>query len=233
MLSQTQPQKGTAEDILSLSTIIDMSQQKKKRLHCCFIYFKKAFDTVERVKLWKKLCNVGKRGKLLSIIRVMYENMKCCVKSAGKLSEFFKNSIGMLQGEGLSPILFSLYVNGFEMEFLRCGNVPIHMQELNLFFNVQLYADDMVIFSESIHELQEMLNTLSAYTSTWDLAVNVTKTQIVIFRNGGNIRNNVRLEYIKSVLSVRKNTNKAMVYFQTERLSMKVIRLLRIFKFWF
>lgn len=52
--------------------------------------------------------------------------MKCCVNSAGKLSEFCKNSIGPLQGKVLSPILFSLYVNDFEIEFLRSPNVPIH-----------------------------------------------------------------------------------------------------------
>lgn len=87
----------------------------------------------------------------------MYENMKCCVKSAGKLSEFFKNSIGPLQGEVLSPIRFLWYVNDFEMEFFRSGNVPIHMQELNLF--VLMFADDLAIFSESMDELQEMLKT--------------------------------------------------------------------------
>lgn len=35
------------------------------------------------------ICNVGIRGKRLSINRVMYEIMKCCVKPAGKLSDFF------------------------------------------------------------------------------------------------------------------------------------------------
>lgn len=247
--------------------------------------------------------------------------MKSCVNSAGKLSEFFKNNTGLLQGEVLSPILFSLYVNDFEMEFLCKGNIPIQIQELNLF--VLMYADDMVIFSETAHELQEMLNTLFSYTSVWDLTVNVQKTKIVIFRNGGKIHNNerwhlngepievvdsftylglllqyngkfnntqkqlasqgrkamfslksktsqlylntetmlsifdtyiasilnygceiwgmhaandiekVHLEYIKFVLSVKKNTNTAIVYFETGRLPMKTIRMFRIFKFWF
>lgn len=52
-----------------------------------------------------------------------------------------------------------------------------------------MYADDMVIFSETAHELQEMLNTLYSYTSVWDITVNVQKTKIVIFRNGGKIHN--------------------------------------------
>ena len=60
----------------------------------------------------------------------MYENMKSCVRSNGMLSEFFKNDIGLLQGEVLSPILFSLYVNDFEIEFLTKGMIPVEIQEL-------------------------------------------------------------------------------------------------------
>ena len=76
-----QPKRGTAEAIFSLSSIIDMTLRKKKKLYCCFIDFKKAFDSIERINLWKKLSAVGIRGELLTIIRVMYENMKSCVRS--------------------------------------------------------------------------------------------------------------------------------------------------------
>lgn len=48
-----------------------MSITKNKRLYCCFVDFKKASDTVERLKLWGKLSNVGIRGKLLNCIRSM------------------------------------------------------------------------------------------------------------------------------------------------------------------
>ncbi|XP_055997458.1 uncharacterized protein LOC130047118 [Ostrea edulis] len=115
--------------------------------------------------------------------------MKSCVRSAGMLSEVFKNDIGLLQGEVLSPILFSLYVNDFEIEFLTKGMIPVQIQELNLF--VLMYAD-MVIFSESANDLQSMLDTLFTYTTKWDLSVNVEKTKIVIFRNGSKISSNER-----------------------------------------
>ena len=50
-----QPNRGTAEAIFCLSTIIDTTLHvRKKILYCCFIDFKKAFDSVERMKLWKK-----------------------------------------------------------------------------------------------------------------------------------------------------------------------------------
>lgn len=70
-----QPNIGTAEAIFCLSSIIHMSLRNKiKRLYCCFIDFKKAFDTVERLKLWQKLDMYGIRGKFLNVIRSMYDD---------------------------------------------------------------------------------------------------------------------------------------------------------------
>jgi hypothetical protein len=43
----------------------------------------------------------------------------------------------------------------------------------------------------------------------------------------------VHLEYLKSVLCVRKNTNNVMVYIETGRLPMNIVRWFRVFKFWF
>ena len=91
-----------------------------------------------------------------------------------------------MQGEVLSPILFSFYVNDFEMEFIRTSNMPVEMRDLNLF--VLLYADDMILFSETVVGLQNMLHTLSDYSKKWSLEVNVLKTKIVVFRNGGQLK---------------------------------------------
>ena len=139
-----QPQTGTAEAIFCLSSLINLTLSNKKRLYCCFIDFKKAFDSIDRIKLWKKLSMYGIRGKLLRIIRVMYQSMKFRVKSAGFMSYLFRSNIGLLQGEVLSPIFFSLYVNDFEVEFLKHDTVPLQLRELNLY--VLMYADDMVFF---------------------------------------------------------------------------------------
>ena len=83
--------------------------------------------------------------------------MKSCVRSKNAISDFFKSQTGFLQGEVLSPILFSIYVNYFEMDFLTNNNVPVQLLELNLF--LLMHADEMMIFAESEEELQAMLNT--------------------------------------------------------------------------
>ncbi|XP_078312623.1 uncharacterized protein LOC144619140 [Crassostrea virginica] len=123
----------------------------------------------------------------------MYARIRTCVKSSGCISQFFENNVGLLQGEVLSPLFFTLYVNDLENEFTKRGNTPTELQLLSLY--LLMYADDMVLFSESISELQNMLNTLQNYTTEWSLDVNVQKTKVVVFRNGGKIHNNEKWSY--------------------------------------
>jgi hypothetical protein len=49
----------------------------------------------------------------------MYSNIKNCLKYDGAFSDYFCNDTGLMQGETLSPILFSLYVNDFEICFIK------------------------------------------------------------------------------------------------------------------
>lgn len=139
---------STVDAIFSLYSIIQKTFLKKKRLYCCFVDFKKAFDTVDRFKLWYKLGNMGLGGKILNIMKSMYNNVKSCISIGGLKSDYFANKLGLMQGEVLSPVLFAFYVNDFEMEFIRNSNMSVEMQDLDLF--VLLYADDMILFSESV-----------------------------------------------------------------------------------
>ena len=54
---------------------------------------------------------MGCTGKMLSIIRNLYEKVKCCVRGHRGLTEFFLTKVGVQQGQILSPYLFALFVN--------------------------------------------------------------------------------------------------------------------------
>ena len=60
------------------------------------------------------------------------------------------------------------------------------MEEFSTFAKlcVLLYADDTVLLAESADELQAALDTLAAYCKLWDLTVNLSKTNVVIFSKG-------------------------------------------------
>lgn len=120
---------------------------------------------------------------MYSIIRALYTNVKCCVKYATIFSKFFSVDTGVLPGEALSPLLFSLYLNDFENEFI-VNNYwqPIALKVLSLY--LLLCADDTVLYSDTPDGLQNLLNSFQLYCNKWKLSVNIDKTKIVIFRKG-------------------------------------------------
>jgi hypothetical protein len=48
-----------------------------------------------------------------------------------------------------------------------------------------MYADDMALIDESPSGLQQLIDNLYIYNSECNLSLNVDKTKIVVFRNGG------------------------------------------------
>ena len=50
-----------------------------------------------------------------------------------------------------------------------------------------MYADDVVILSESALGLQEKLKKLEAYCADWCLNVNIDKTKVMVFNKAGRV----------------------------------------------
>ena len=54
-----------------------------------------------------------------------------------------------------------------------------------------LYADDLIILSESKEGLQKQIDKLENYCSEWKLQINNKKTKIMIFNRGNKLINTV------------------------------------------
>ena len=109
---------------------------------------------------------------------------------------FYQMSLGIRQGENLSPILFLVFKR--HEIFLNDENTglktpaddarELHINEkfvdcfLNLF--ILLYADDSVIFAETPEILQNLLKKSKNYCDKWRLKLNARKYKIVIFSRG-------------------------------------------------
>ena len=119
----------------------------------------------------------------------MYKNLKSRIKHNNCLSEVFIPTLGVAQGECISPFLFSMYLNDLEQEFLLKGyeGVEIGMLKLCLL----LYADDVLLFSETEQGLQQGFIILQEYCDKWKLTVNTEKTKVMIFKKGGRQSTNI------------------------------------------
>ena len=110
---------GTTDNIFILRSLIDKQRQtrlkgKAGKLCCCFVDFRKAFDTVPRAVLWQVLEELGVAGRILDVIKSLYALDSAAVRSSQGISAIFRCLTGVKQGCPLSPTLFGLYVDGLE-----------------------------------------------------------------------------------------------------------------------
>ena len=76
---------STQDIIFVLHALIELYFSFGKKLFCTFVDFRKAFDTVWRTRMWKKLQRSEIKGKCFKVIFKMYTGVKSCVQYNGSL----------------------------------------------------------------------------------------------------------------------------------------------------
>lgn len=177
--------RSCADHIFTLNSIIQIHlRQKRSKVFALFVDFKSAFPSVNHNILWHKLFKIGLSAKIIRILRKIYEHANGSVKQGSRTSEAFEITEGVLQGEVLSPILFSLFISDIEEFFRSRGITGIsvdHLTEIILL----AYADDIVFLAKSKVQLRKILKVLSEYCQLNQLMVNSSKTKIIVFQKGG------------------------------------------------
>lgn len=191
---------STIDNIFSLSTLINKYLQKPHgRFYALFVDFEKAFDRINRQALFNKLCSSNVSSKFLIMIKSIYQDVKARVKSPCGITDSFDCPYGVRQGCTLSPLLFSLFINDLNDYVSEgCHGITLNLRRL---FTL-LYADDLVLFAETRIELQRMINRLKSYCDCWNLKINLQKTKVVVFRNGGYLRSYEKWFYGEDAIEV-------------------------------
>ena len=74
---------------------------------------------------------------------------------------------GVKQGDGLSTLLFSVYINDINKIFYTSISDPVALNSTKL--NCLVYVDDLLLLSESKEGLQSWLDSLQIYCDSWKL----------------------------------------------------------------
>ena len=167
--------KSTSDAIIRLLDYLYDTIDHNEFAIALFIDYQKAFDTVNRNILLRKIEKYGIRGRALDLVTSYLSNRYQYVKINNSLSSKLPSNIGVPQGTNLSPLLFTLYVNDLH-------NVSPNISTI-------LFADDTTLIFRNKNFNQLILNCNSELEKfrQWCLAnrlsLNVDKTCALIFSN--------------------------------------------------
>ena len=177
--------RGCMDNVYVLQSVIQSHLSRNgSTAYGLFVDFRRAFDSVPHAALWRKLFNLGISAKIVRILKSYYDKASLRVRGS---SDNVQITVGVLQGEILSPLLFILYISDME-QFFRSQN----LRGLNLDrvtdLIMLLYADDLTILAYSPPDLKRKLRTLFAYCEANFLTVNIEKTKVLPFQMAGRTK---------------------------------------------
>ena len=206
----------TSDHIFVMNVLLQKYTKLKKKLYLCFVDFKKAYDSVWRRALMFKLLQTGIRGTFFKLIENMYEGGESSIKMDGLLSKEFTCESGVGQGDVISPNLFNIFINDLPQCLTKGEDTPRTGEK---YVNCLMYADDLVVMSLSIEDLQNQIDNLNKYCTEWGLEINKRKTKVMIMAKYGNKKpdknvmvGNVMLEWTPSYkyLGIELHSNRNM-----------------------
>ncbi|KAK3534166.1 hypothetical protein QTP86_002317 [Hemibagrus guttatus] len=125
----------------------------------------KAYDRVPREELWYGMRKSGVAEKYIRVVQDMYERSRTVVRCAVGQTEEFKVEVGLHQGSALSPFLFAIVMDQLSEEVRQ--ESPWTM----------MFADDIVICSESREQLEENLERWRFALERRGMKVSRSKTE--------------------------------------------------------
>ena len=209
---------STIDHIFTLFSMIQRHLLRNKKLYVAFIDFCKAFDLISHCKLWPILNKTGIKGKMLQTIQRMYRIVKARIRNGNNVTKAFICQKGLKQGEITSPLLFSLFIDELARDIIKNGRHGIQLLPDMLELFILLFADDIVLLSDTIVGLQNQLDVLARNCARLGLHVNLDKSNIVIFRNGGYIAKREKWFYNGQNITI-VNSYKYLGFFLTTRMT--------------
>ncbi|BHF74954.1 hypothetical protein SprV_0501804600 [Sparganum proliferum] len=171
--------------------------QRRNHLYSTFVDLTKAFDTVNREKVWKIMQKFGSPERFIQMVRQLHDGMMARVTDNGAVSEAFAVTNGVKQGCVLAPTLFSLMSSAMLMDAYRDERPGIRIayttdghllnqRRMRLQSRVStttvhelLFADDCALNTTSEAEMQRSTDLFSAACENFGLVINTQKTVVM------------------------------------------------------
>ena len=183
----------TADNMFILNGLIQRQLAIGKPLYVCFADFSKAFDLVNRYILFYKLIKSGWSGRVIDTVRNFYSKTYFQVKHKGLVSPPISNYIGVNQAGNASGLMFRKYLADLSESLSNAMGVGIG----DVVIAHLLWADDLILFSDSGKGLQTQLDGLFKFCSDNMMLVNEMKTNVMGY---GSTSRNITVKFNDKIL---------------------------------
>lgn len=175
---------GCSDALYTLKNVVNYFNNHNSTVTLCALDISKAFDKVSHYKLFLKLMDRHIPKCFIHILCNWYDKCWVKVRWNESFSDTFKTTAGVRQGGVLSPYLFAIYIEDIinQLSLYKLG-----CQIGTSYLGCLLYADDILLLSQSVTCMQKMLNICCSIVNDLDLKFNVKKS--VAMRIGNRFKN--------------------------------------------
>lgn len=165
------PVDGCAENVFLLASVLEDAQQKLRPLHMASLDLSKAFDRVTTDAIIRGARRAGLNKEFLDYLRDLYEDSWTTLSLEGA-SLVVHPTVGVRQGDPLSPLLFNLMLD----EYLQSMDPNIGYSSEQLQLDGMAFADDLLVFASTPDGLQQRLDSLHTFLVARGLTINTEKS---------------------------------------------------------
>ena len=160
-----------------IADIIETTDILNKEGFLVTMDMEKAFDSLDPTFLISVLKTFGFGHNFANWIETLISKQESCVINGGNTTQYFHLERGARQGDPISNYIFILALE--KLYILVRNNKDI--KGLNIFDHLFLYtayADDTMFFLETKESMEELVKTLTFFSSFSGLKPNISKCEI-------------------------------------------------------
>ena len=165
---------STIDHLFVINQLIEKGEEYGVSFHMAFIDFAKAFDSLNYKFLIESLINQGIPKLYIKVIINLYTDLEARIIT-DTTGNYFKIRKGVKQGDPMSSMLFNVALEEvFKSLDLENKGLKINGEFLN---NLR-FADDVVMITNELEQLKQMVLELNEASKIAGLNINLSKTKI-------------------------------------------------------
>ncbi len=174
----------------------------------------------------EKLKQFGVSDAAAKSVRQLFNFNEASVKIGDKTTDSFSMLSGVQQGSILSPLLYSIFIDGIRDKLQNGRGLEIYKEPTTLQMMIQkreildcfLYTDDIVIFGKNAEDVEKLVDLAQEYAAETHFQFNLKKCGFIsptlgdkVFINGVPIQKVASFNYLDIIFTVKGIAAKAQL----------------------